>query len=427
MPKLRGKYIEGTIVGLSANGSGILPYGERSISVYNALPQEQVIARVYKQRRVGTQAIATTIVVPSPCRCQPLEEHFLSCSPWQIMDFASENHWKSRIGGEFLRAATGLPLADLNLVAPDRRFGYRNKMEFSFVNGADRIALALYRRGSKSKCPIIGCALASPAINQAAAEIVAWLNQRQVPGAVLKSLIIRSNSRGQVLAGLFVKSKEFPTITAGDFSQVHGLDIYFSNPQSPASVPTERLGHSGINCLREEIAGSQFQFDLMSFFQINIPIFAIALQDIGKFIADRHVVDYYCGVGAISVANAGVVKDCVMVDNIESAIDYARHNITANGLSNYRAYCGKAEKLRDYITTDKTLIVDPPRSGIHPRLLRHLLEAKPQRIVYLSCNIKTCAADIEVLRASYRLIFARLYNFFPASPHLETLVVLQRT
>ena len=144
------------------------------------------------------------------------------------------------------------------------------------------------------------------------------------------------------------------------------------------------------------------------------------------FEMNEDILDYYCGVGAISIALSDHVASCTMVDISEESIENAHENIKINDLSHFTAYCNKAEKILETIVPEKVVIIDPPRAGVHPKVLRTLREQLPKRIVYLSCNISTCARDLNQLCEVYDVVFKEVYNFFPATPHIEFLCVLER-
>ncbi len=425
--KLTGKTIECEIEKLVNGGYGLSRFKNKVVFVHNALPGERVEAWVTKDKKDYAQAIATQILNPSEFRHEPLEDHFLSCSPWQIIDFEQENFWKEEITKEVFKSIAGLEFEDLKIVADEQRFHYRNKMEFSFLKNDEKISLAFFKRGQSRKEAIPDCVLAHASINAVALRIVAEMDRYRIPQFSLKTIILRSNRAGEVLAALFVKDENFPLLEGIVLDdQLKGFGIHFSDPQSPASISTKILHQCGDDFLSETVLDKPLQYGPMSFFQVNVNLFEKALAQIKKFVSGEDILDYYSGVGAIGIAVSEVVKSCIMVDISEESIFYAQKNIALNQLSHFSAYCHKAEKILEHISSDKVVIIDPPRAGIHPKVLRALREKQPKRIVYLSCNISTCARDLSQLTTEYHLIFKEVYNFFPATPHIEFLAVLER-
>ena len=115
-----------------------------------------------------------------------------------------------------------------------------------------------------------------------------------------------------------------------------------------------------------------------------------------------------------------------MVEINESAVTEMRRNITALEKTKAGAVLASAESATDYITGDATIILDPPRAGLHQNVTDRLLEVLPQTIVYLSCNPVTQARDVTYLQEKYDITFHKGYNFFPRTPHIEHLVVLNK-
>ncbi len=396
--------------------------------IWNALPQETVEIEIVDNKKTHLEGIARNILSPSKNRIEPLEKNFLSTSPWQMMDFETENYWKRAIAAEQYSKIGDLIL-DVNTlpIATDGvEFGYRNKMEFSFTEVQGAISLAFFERGKKIKIPVEGSALATKEINQIAQKILSWIQKVNIPIRSLKALIVRSNPKGEVIAALFIKDKlPFEYYPALEGPLV-GFQLYYSTHKSPASVPTELLYSLGQNYLITEILGTKLKYGIFSFFQINQHLFEMALKDMAAFLDPKlPVVDYYSGVGAISLPLSLNRPSTILVDNNTEAIEYATENIALNSRS-AKAYCAPAEKLTEYITNDATIILDPPRAGLHEQVIKTLLQKKPNRIIYMSCDIATQARDLRLLSQGYKLIFLQLYNFFPRTPHIEGLAVLEK-
>lgn len=410
-------------------GMARLPDG-RAVFVWNALPGEEVEIEMIKGKKDYAEAVATSIIQPSPDRIEPKEAAYLSTSPWQMMNEDAEVRHKIDIAVETYGRIGGLILQSEKpkLVSPAEHFGYRNKMEFSFCEGSDfSKSLAFFERGKKIKTPVLGSLLAEPIINEVAQKITAWVNEQKITLRSLKSLIVRSNGKGEAIAALFIKDElpltNFPK-AEGNFK---GFVLYYSTHKSPASVPTKLLYKSGDDFLITELLGTKLKFGLLSFFQINIPVFEEALKDIAAFVGPHvPLIDYYSGVGAIGLPLAKNRSETMLVDNNKEAIEYARENIEMNLLTFCEATCMNAEDMVDIISKDKIIILDPPRAGLHRDVVREIIKKRPSRVVYLSCNLSTQARDIQMLSEFYKVAFLKLYNFFPRTPHIEGLCVLEK-
>lgn len=410
-------------------GQGLGKFEGKTAFVWNALPGEEVEADLIKKRKNIIEAIAVNILKPSPERIKNREDHFLACSPWQILDFQKENYWKEEIAKETYIKFAGLEHnLKLEIISGDEQYGYRNKMEYSFtLNKNNAISLAFFIRGKHKLAAIENCELATPEINKTAQKILDWINDNQIEIRSLKSLIIRSNRKGETIASLFIKDvltfKKYPELD----NELIGFILYFSIPQSPASVPTQILYSIGQTYLTEEINKVQLKYGALSFFQVNIPIFESALKDIEQFLdKKRDVVDFYSGSGAISLPLHKKFKSAILVDNNEESINLAKENIKLNKIKNCQAEFSPAERIVDLIEKNKIIIFDPPRVGLHYKVIDKVLGVQPRRVIYLSCNLATQARDIKLLSREYVVKFLKLYNFFPRTPHIEGLCVLDK-
>ncbi len=418
----------------------------RVIFVWNALPGEEVEFELIKKEKTHWEGVATKILNPSQARLEPKEAHFLSCSPWQIMTQDEENKWKIEMAKETYKKIGGFD-CELKMAGDENIWGYRNKMEYSFdfdssdetspqtplLRGEGNIVLSFFERGKKVRQRIEACELANLEINRVAKLILGWINKNKIPMRGLKAVILRSNLQNQVIAALFIKDKlEFADFPELDKNFV-GFKLFYSTHKSPASVPTALLYGVGQDCLTEELLGAKLKYGIFSFFQINIPVFEMALADIGKFLdKNKSVVDFYSGVGSISLPLYNMYKGAVLVDSCEEAIGFARENARDLSLTlpsaegrEIETTCMPAERVTELIESDKILIVDPPRAGLHDKVIERILEQKPARVIYLSCNLSTQARDIKLLSEVYKVVFTKLYNFFPRTPHVEGLAVLE--
>ena len=399
-------------------GLGSLPDGKK-VFVWNALPGEVVRVRLTKKRRDYAEGIAEEIVRPSPERRTPHDDAYLSTSPWQIMDFASENRYKKDILAEtFAREGVVLPKFHFESAGDELR--YRNKMEYSFWADENGLSLALYNRGTHRKQTVQGSSIARPEIDEAAQKILTILNKHSVRGSQLKTLVLRVSTKGEVVAALFVKDATFPKIEELD-AACKGVAVYFSNPKSPASIITEKLYVHGDIVLTDAILGTDISYDVNSFFQVNVPVFEMALKQIDYYTGgSMHKVDMYSGVGTIGIPIGGTK---VLVESDVHNIAMAKKNVAYRDIAVVHA---TSEAAPDYITSEACVIVDPPRAGLHAKLIDRLLEVTPPQVAYLSCNPSTQARDIARLQDSYEIQYFQGYNFFPRTPHIESLAILKR-
>lgn len=407
---------------------GQLDYGKKAF-VWGGLPGEKVEIQVTKKKSSFIEGIVLEVLEPSPERITPADpDNYLSTSPWQIMTFDAEQHYKAALIEEAFELHDIVLPEKIEIYTDNKQSEYRNKIEFSWWwdKEAGQLDLAFFRRGTHGKIPVDGTSLASPAINKAAHRLRDVLRKRGVQAFTLKTAIIRCDQNENVAIQLYVKDEDFKVLSDTEINLlgVTGFELIFSNPKSPASVITHRMQSWGVPTLTDTILDVPFTYAVEGFFQINLPVYEQALRDMKEWIlADRPAVDLYSGVGTIGLTIGG--ENVTMVEISEAAVKEMERNITALEREKaVKAILAPSESALEHITSDATIIVDPPRAGLHEDVINKLLLAAPQRIVYLSCNPVTQARDVARLAEKYGIRAHRGYNFFPRTPHIEHLVVL---
>ena len=417
----------GQALGTLENGKKIFAWG--------VLPNETAKIQITKSKSSFVEGFAVEIFESSPERIEPKDkESFLSTSPWQIFNFDFEQKTKQELIFESFRQEKIKLKNQEDFYSDGKIFEYRNKVEFSFwwekseENENDgELSLAFFKRGGKGKIPVKGTSLAKPEINQAGQKVLAILRDRKTASRDLKTLLIRANQKGEISAQLYVKDENFAIFNEQELSKLNfkNFEIIFSNPKSPASVITKKIQSQNQENLQDSVLGVNFNYATESFFQINLPVYEQALCDMKKFIdVSKPTVDLYSGVGSIGLTiGAG---DLTLVEINEPAVEEMRRNIAElRREKTAKAILSPSEKALDFIKKGANLIVDPPRAGMNREVCEKILEIEPERVIYLSCNPTTQARDIAILSKKYEIIYARGYNFFPRTPHIENLIILE--
>ncbi len=373
-------------------GIGTLESGKK-IMLWGALPGELVTKwRITKGKSSYAEGIAEEISQPSPHRITPRDEYYLANSPWQIFDYAYELEQKREILLEIFRQQKirldDIDVADVQTDGQD--FFYRNKMEYSLYYCIDeqKIYPAIRERGTHHKVPITQSSLERPEIWRAASEIIDQLNARHEEARKYQSLLLRCDQTGKVSGGLFENHKPHPVFPK----------------------------------LTDEILGQRYTYSPNGFFQINLSVYEMVLREIQQHITTTNVLDLYAGVGTIGLSVARD-RNLTLVECDKSAYRELEHNCEGAIATPVLA---KSEDALEYIQPDQTVIVDPPRAGCMPSVIARILEQVPVAVVYLSCNPITQARDVQMLLKKYNIKTVIPYNFFPRTPHLENLIILER-
>ncbi len=400
-------------------GLGELPEGLK-VFVWNALPGEKVKIRIIKEKRSYAEAIAEQIIAASPNRIAAEESNYLSTSPWQIVNYAAENEYKKDIVTELFAGAKVVLPALQDVVHDERQWNYRNKMEYSFWGDDEGLHLALHQRGTHGKQIVSGSKLAHPAIDAGANAVLEQLNELNARAGDLKTIIVRCNQKGEAVAALYTKLTKFSRLELP--KGLKGLRVYHSNPKSPASVPTELIYEVGNTTLTDELLGQTFHYDVDSFFQVNPPVFEMALAAIKEHISEPAITDMYAGVGTIGLSVASAAVDLIELD--AATAHMAAENASLSRLDT-TVVEASSEKSLDFISGVQPVIFDPPRAGLHDKVVDQVLAMLPPKVIYLSCNPATQARDLAKLQDNYVVVDFQIYNFFPRTPHIETLAILE--
>ena len=417
----------GQALGTLENGKKIFAWG--------VLPNETAKIQITKSKSSFVEGFAVEIFESSPERIEPKDkESFLPTSPWQIFNFDFEQKTKQELIFESFRQEKIELKNQEDFYSDGKIFEYRNKVEFSFwweksgENENDgELSLAFFKRGGKGKIPVKGTSLAKPEINQAGQKVLAILRDRKTASRDLKTLLIRANQKGEISAQLYVKDEKFEPFSKKEIASLgfKNFEIIFSNPKSPASVITKKIQSQNQENLQDSVLGVNFNYATESFFQINLPVYEQALRDMKKFIdISKPTVDLYSGVGSIGLTIG--TGNLTLVEINEPAVEEMRRNIAELGREKTtKAILSPSEKALEFIEKGVNLIVDPPRAGMNREVCEKILEIEPERVIYLSCNPTTQARDVVILSKKYKIIYARGYNFFPRTPHIESLIILE--
>jgi 23S rRNA (uracil1939-C5)-methyltransferase len=375
---------------LGGQALGELPSGKK-VLVWGALPEEEAEITIYKNKKTYAEATAAKILVQNPARVAPKDECYLSTSPFQIMDFQYELQQKSALIQQAF-AQAHLEITPPAIKTDGKDYFYRNKMEYSlwWDNDQQTISLAFHQRGTHRKFPIQSSSLERPEIWAEAIKVVQQLNTDHREARAYQSLLIRCDQSGKTSGALLENGKPHPKIRP----------------------------------LSDQLLRHTYSYSPNGFFQINLPVYEMALVEIQKHITTEKVVDMYSGVGTIGLSVAPD-HDLTLVETDPSAFQELQKNAADFHDSRLNLVHAKSEDALDYITRDICLILDPPRAGLHAKVIAKILQSLPPKIIYLSCNPATQARDVGLLAKNYRIASVTAFNFFPRTPHIENLIVLE--
>ncbi|MBI3005392.1 MAG: 23S rRNA (uracil(1939)-C(5))-methyltransferase RlmD [Ignavibacteriales bacterium] len=437
--------------------------------VTGAVPGDIVTARVFKVKKNYAEAKVVRVERPSPLRVQPRCKHFGPCGgcQWQHVEYQAQLRFKQqRVVDAFQRIGGFTSLDILPIIGSREPYFYRNKMEFSFSNkqwralmpdkervpepeGSVFLGLHVPQRFDKV-LEIEECHLQSETSNRILNATREFVRMKKIPVydslreiGYLRFLVIRQSIRtGELMVNLvtyddrpdFMREyvgamrREIPEITTI-------VNTVNSRKAQIASGDVEKV-YFGEGVIHERIGEFVFTISASSFFQTNTAQ-AEQLYDSARAMAGlQHsdvVYDLYCGTGSIAIFISDAVKKIVGFESSESAVRDARRNAAANNVDNCDFVLGD---LKEVITKGKAgldsrgrpdvVITDPPRSGMHEKVVEELVALAAPRIVYVSCNPATQARDVNLLcREKYELKRLQPVDMFPHTYHVDNVALLQ--
>ena len=334
--------------------------------------------------------------------------------------------------------AAGVPLSVGRAIPAGELFHHRNRMDYVFGPKGE---LGLKEPGRWDKhLDLATCLMLSADGFEVVRRVKAWVKttshmpwDNRCHQGFLRYLVVREGKfSGERLATLVTSAGELENeeglMEALDplcTSIVHGVNHTITDISTAATLRPLK----GEALLREKIGGVSYRIHPNAFFQTNSRMAEVLLQEVKAFVKSgthAKLLDLYCGGGFFSLGLAGDVESALGVELDAPAIEQAKMTADENGIKNVRFLAEAAEKLSWETEAPDVVIVDPPRSGLHPAVRRTLMERRPERIVYVSCNFRTLATDLKDLLRAYKAEPAVAVDLFPHTPHIETLVHLTR-
>ena len=433
-----GDRLELEIDSLAQGGRGVARADGYVVFVSGALPGDRVRVQLTKAKRAYAEGKAIEMLRPSEERIAETCVHGgepCPGAPWQAMTYERQLGEKADQVDDALRRLGHLEGYELEPIEPAvEAWRYRNKLEYSFGPGADRLALGFHRRGSWAEIvDVDDCKLASEANNAARNAVREWAITEAIPAyesapqtGVLRNLVVREGRRtGQLQTRLVTSPGRIPRPPVDLHTVIEG-------PAGGTDGPT---GVLGAEHLTEELCGLRFRVSHSAFMQTNTEmaerLYGIAAEFAGLS-GNERLFDLFCGIGTIGLSLASRAGEVWGLEGIADAVADAETNASLNGIENARFVAADARlgiaPLLERAGRPDVVVVDPPRSGLSKKIVRRLLECEAPRIVYVSCNPTTLAPNAaQLVEAGYTLRRVKPVDLFPQTPHVEAVAVFERS
>ena len=469
----RGDELQLEITDAAFEGKAIAHYEGFVVFVEDAVPGDIVIAQLQKVKKSFAEAKVIKVERPSTLRVNPRCKYFGVCGGcrWQHVEYHTQLQFKQQhVVDSFRRIGGFSDFNILRIIGANDIYFYRGKMEYSFADQEwqwpaikehsnmefptsglqPSIFLGLHISQRYDKVlDIDECHLQSSVSNRilnftrefARQHKLDVYNSDQDEG-YLRFLVIRESKKTKEFMVNLVTFDDHPDImkqyTAklrASIEQVTTVVNTINALRAQIAFGQEEKVYFGRGWIQERLGDYRFTISANSFFQTNVTqaekLFEV-VREFGEFKSDDVVYDLYSGTGSIAIFISNTVKVVIGIESVESAIRDANRNISENNITNCLFVLGD---LKDCLTKDKTwmsqylkpsaMIIDPPRSGMHPKVIDEILTIGPKRIVYVSCNPTTQARDVKMLCAEkYHLMRLQPVDMFPHTFHVENVALL---
>ncbi len=461
------------ITDAGAEGKAIARINERVLFVPFAAPGDVVDVQVYKKRRNFYEGRIVRFEKSSSLRIDPPCRHFGLCGgcKWQHLNYEQQKRFKQKQVKDALDRIAKVEYSEIfPIIGAEKIFYYRNKLEYTFSNRRwltnDDVSKAeggpKETRGLGFHLPgmfdkilnIEECFLQAEPSNairlfvreKAVGEGFSFWDAREQHG-LLRNLIIRNAVSGDWMVVVVFGEEDVAKrallmdAIAKRFPQITSL-MYVVNEKANDTIydlPVVSYMGKGYNleimrAAKPEQPDLQFKVGPKSFFQTN-PEQAYKLYqsafDFANFQGSELVYDLYTGTGTIALFMARSVKKIIGIESVKEAVESAKKNAEENHIENVEFHCGDMAKLldEDFMALHghpDVIVTDPPRAGMHPKVVKQILCVLPEKIVYVSCNPATQARDIALLNEDYTVDRVQPVDMFPQTHHVENVVLLVR-
>ncbi|MDP2911819.1 MAG: methyltransferase domain-containing protein [Candidatus Omnitrophota bacterium] len=371
----------------------------KTILTNEGIPGEIVEVIPLEEKKNYIEAKTVKIITPSSARVTPACSHYQACSPYQYIDY------KTQLAIKESQLREIFPDANIIITPSPEIWGYRNNIRLNII-WKDNLAFLAYHTPETRDMfmHIDSCNLVSENVNNLLASFIKLVNKENLN--FIKEIKVRE-SRG--------RSRPSPT---KDLM----LTVY---------PPACRDGFETRPYIEEIVSEKTFRIGPDSFFQINIPMLEAALKEIKKHLNPEKketIADLYCGIGTFGIAFSQYVKEIIGIESSPDNISFLKSNLKLNNINNFKLYEGDCEKLFPSLMTKSIdmLMLDPPRKGLDNMLCQHILLSSIKKIIYLSCNPTTLSRDLKILGQRYAIKTLHMFDFFPHTPHIETLAILEK-
>jgi 23S rRNA (uracil1939-C5)-methyltransferase len=453
----------------AAEGKSLSRVDGKVIFIEGAVPGDVVDIRLSKNKSDWAEGQAIQIKTPSPTRVTPFCSHFGVCGgcQWQMLPYEQQLVYKQKQVTDNLQRIGRVSLPPISpIIGADATTGYRNKMEYTFATRkfipADEFqqmkaaglswesqpgAAGFHVRGFFDRVVEIDtCYLQEEPTNQLRKAAARFAIEEELPfydikqhQGWLRNMLVRNTTTGELMVNLVFgyenagARKKLLDQLLHDFPQITTLLYTINTKKNDSLYDLDPKVYHGKGYIIETLEDFRFKISPKSFFQTNTrqaeKLYRVT-RDFAELDGSQVVYDLYCGTGSIGIFVSKGAQKVVGVEAVADAIADAKENAQLNGLAHTAFFTGDVIDICDdaFFTTHgqpDVVITDPPRAGMHEKLVKKLLDIAAPTVVYVSCNPATQARDLGLLDEKYRVEKIQPVDMFPHTLHIENVVQLK--
>lgn len=453
-----------TMENYAAEGKSLARVDGKVIFVENTIPGDEVDVLLQKNKKDWAQGIALHFHAYSNLRVDPFCQHFGVCGgcQWQMLPYEQQLQYKQQQVTDNLQRIGKVELpAILPIIGAEQTTRYRNKMEYTFSNkrfllveelnnpsvSADENVAGFHARGLFDKVvSIFECHLQQEPTNYIRLAVVEYASQNNISHydirnhtGFLRNLLIRIATTGEIMVNIVLGYEDqqiiegLLTFIQNTFPSITTLLYTINGKKNDSLYDLEPVIFSGKGFIIERLETFEFKISPKSFFQTNTKqgekLYEVT-RDFAELNGSQIVYDLYCGTGSIGIFVSKSAKKIIGVEMVKDAIADAKENAVLNHLDNAEFFAGDVIEICDDAFFNQhgrpdVIITDPPRVGMHEKLVKKLIEIAAPVIVYVSCNPATQARDLALLNEKYVVTKIQPVDMFPHTLHIENVVQLK--
>lgn len=453
-----------TVESYAAEGKSIARVDGKAVFIENAVPGDVVDVFLYKNKKDWAEGVATQYHHYSADRIPPFCSHFGVCGgcQWQMLSYEKQLAYKQQQVADQLKRIGKVVLPPVNtIIGAEQVQHYRNKLEYTFGNKRFLLPEEIKNEAISSTADVAGfhakgvfdkvvdidrCYLQAEPTNAIRQWVKAFgikngfsfydIKQHQ---GLLRTMQLRICTTGEVMVNIIFGENDAPKIELllgallNAFPAITTLLYTINTKHNDSLYDLHPQVYYGKGYVIEKLEDFQFKIGPKSFFQTNTyqaeKLYQVT-RDFAQLTGKEIVYDLYCGTGSIGLFVSKQAGKIIGVETIKEAIEDAGENAALNNIGKATFFAGDVINIctDDFFVAHgkpDVVITDPPRAGMHEKLINKLLEIEAPRIVYVSCNVATQARDLQLLDAKYTVEQLQPVDMFPHTHHIENVAALR--